>query len=137
MMIRKFFATALILSTAISLSACGRAQLPTASYTTLPRTVKAQAQNAPVQLIVRFRPDASRMAMQSFNQKYQLQTVSYIANLNAYVMTLRNPVSSQAALKSMVSSMQQEGVATLVEVNHEMQAGPVTGEMYISPIISR
>lgn len=139
MMMRNLFTATTILSATFLLTACGRTQLPTSPYRSMPVSVRAQSsvQQAPVQLIVRFRKDVTRTALQEFNKKYQLQTVNYLPQLDAYMMVLRAPVTSQAALSAMVNNMQNEAVTTLVEVNHEMAVSPVRPEMSISPIISR
>lgn len=137
MMIRKLSTLSLVLGTAMMMSACGRTNLPV-SYRSLPQTVQAQtAQSKPVQLIVRFNQNVSRMALQAFNQKYNLQTVNYIPQLNAYVMNVRAAITSQAALNAMVDRMQQEAVAAMVEVNHEIMVAPVNYDMTIQPIFEQ
>ncbi|PKL77251.1 MAG: hypothetical protein CVV27_06135 [Candidatus Melainabacteria bacterium HGW-Melainabacteria-1] len=138
MMMRKLMATTLILSSALALSACGRTQIPSATFHSLPRTVNTQvAKQAPVQLIVRFRKDASRTALQAFSHKYQLQTLNYLPQIDAYIMTLRAPLAGQAQLQAMLGRMQQESVAALVEINHEIQVAPVNYDMTISPIFNQ
>lgn len=134
MMMRKIFTTSLILSAALALSACGRSAMPNTSYHSLPQTVKSQSVRQATQLIVRFQPNATRLAMQNFNQKYQLQTVNYLPQLNAYVMNMRAAVSSQAALQAMLNSMQSEAVTSLVEINHEIQVAPVNYDVTTMPV---
>ena len=137
MMIRNLFTTSLVLGTAMMMSACGRTNLPV-TYRSLPQTVNAQtAQSKPVQLIVRFNQNVSRMALQAFNQKYNLQTVNYIPQLNAYVMSVRSTITSQAALTAMVTRMQQEPVTAMVEVNHEIMVAPIDYDMTIQPIFEQ
>lgn len=138
MMMSKLFPVVMT-SGAILLSACGRGEMPSTAYRSLPTQVRAQsvATKAPVQLIVRFNKNVSRTALQAFNQKYQLQTINYLPQIDAYIMTPKAPIASQAALQAMVGSMQQEPVAALVELNAEIQVAPVNPEMSISPIFKR
>lgn len=135
MMIRQFTTLTATLSTALLLSACGNAQVP-AVYRTQPTSVRAQAAT-PVsnQLIVRFRKNVTRMDLLNFNQKYSLQTLSYLPELDAYVMQVRTPISSQA-MTTMIGRMQQEPVAALVEYNHPVQATPVY-DVSIMPVFKQ
>lgn len=135
MMMRKLFTLSTILSTAMILTACGRSSQIPGSVHSLPITVQAQsAAHDQVQLIVRFRKDVTRTDLLNFSQKYQLQTVSYQPQLQAYIMVMRAPVTSQAALNAMVVHMQQEPAAAMVEVNHTMQTSPVF-DMTTMPVL--
>ncbi len=137
MTMRKLFPVVMT-SGAILLSACGRAEMPSTAYRSLPTMVSTQGvAKAPVQLLVRFNKNVSRTALQAFNQKYQLQTVNYLPQIDAYVMSPKAAISSQAALQALVGSMKKEAVAALVEVNAEIQVAPVHPEMSISPIFNR
>ncbi|MEZ0373082.1 MAG: hypothetical protein ACAI44_28585 [Candidatus Sericytochromatia bacterium] len=135
MMMSKFFTLTTILATAMMMSACGRAQVPGAAFHSQPTRVVSAQDAGPVQLIVRFNKNVTRMALQAFNQKYQLRTVNYLSQLDAYIMVPRAPLASQAALQAMISHMQQEPVANLVEINHEIQVAPVPYDMSTMPVL--
>lgn len=139
MMMNKFFSLTSALSFALLLSACGNSQIPGSVYRSQPAAVRAQSVSpaqAPIQLIVRFRKNVSRTDLLVFSQKYQLQTLRYQPEIDAFIMTVRTPVSSQAELQTMVNRMQQEPVAALVEVNQQIQVTPVY-DMTTMPVLGQ
>lgn len=130
---RQILTTLIAVSALSTLTACGR-QLPQQAM--VPNMVRTQqaAQALPQTLIVRFQPDASRMELQAFNQRYQLQTEKYLPELNAYVLVIKSRITSQAALTQMVNQIAQESVIQLVEINQTVQAGPAAYDMHVTPI---
>lgn len=136
MMMQKLMNSTLIVAAAAALTACGQANMPA----TMPQSpVMMQAQSIERQqqdLIVRFNPDASRHELFNFNEKYGLQTKGYIHELNAYIVGLRQPLSNQNELHSLVALMNSESVTLFVELNQVVQVAPVPYDMVTSPIFS-
>lgn len=120
-----------MMTTALLLTACGQ------TTTALPATVNApalvqryQAPNANQQVLVRFRPDASRTALGQFNSRYGLRIVNYNAQLNVYVMEVVNP---RANLSSLVNAMSKDSAVIFAEVNQQVKVTPVV-DMQVKPI---
>ncbi|MGE3726086.1 MAG: hypothetical protein AB7I41_11080 [Candidatus Sericytochromatia bacterium] len=121
-----------ILSAALLLTACGQS-------TSLPATVSApalvqryQAPAANQQVLVRFRPDASRTALGQFNGRYGLRTVNYNSQLNVYVMEVVNP---RANLGSLISAMSRDAAVIFAEINQQIKVSPVV-DMQVKPILN-
>lgn len=141
MMNMTFTRTATLLTTltaAVMLSACGQSRLPVGAAqmpTQMQRMSTPQFQ-ADQQVMVRFRPGASRTAIQQFGARFQLQTVNFLPELNVYVMRFRQPLASQSAFQTAVSRMSQDPAIALVEINQRIEVAPVVNDMYISPILN-
>lgn len=140
MMNATFTRTATLLTTltaAVMLTACGQSRMPVGTQmpTQMQRMSAPQFQ-ADQQVMVRFRPGASRTAIQQFGARFQLQTVNFLPELNVYVMRFRQPLASQSAFQTAVSHMSQDPAIALVEINQRIEVAPVVNDMYISPILN-
>lgn len=122
--------TLLATSAILSMTACGQTPQMIQPMTPAPQ-LQVQVKATP-KLLVRFKPDAHRMSIQIFQERFGLHIVDYVPQLNVYVMTtiLRGAPLSQA-----IAAMQNDPVIDLVEENQSVQVGPVYDDMRISPII--
>lgn len=137
-MMRKLIPASLMIGAAAALTACGQAPMMPAAAQVPVRAFQAQThvQAQPQELLVRFSANVGRQELQAFNQKYALQTQSYLPELNAYVMTLTRNVQSEA-LHSLVAQMSTEPVVAMVEVNQRVSVAPVPYDVVVSPIINQ
>jgi hypothetical protein len=120
-----------ILTSALLLTACGQTSLLPNSATAPALVQRAQAPTGN-QLAIRFRSEANRTAIMQFNSRYGLQTLSYNAQLNVYLMT---PVNPRINVNSLLRSMGQDPAVAFAEVNHTITVRPVV-DMQISPILN-
>lgn len=120
---------------AISLSACGQAQIPT-NVNSVYRQMQTQTRNqVEQQILVRFRPDASRTEMQAFNQRHNLHTDNYITGINVYVMSFRNQVQSRAEMQTVLATISRDRAVAFVEVNQNVQVAPVPYDLHTLPVL--
>lgn len=125
--------TLIISSAVFSMTACGQSPQMVQPLTLAPQ-IQAQHVSTP-QLLVRFKPDAHRMTIQMFQERYGLHIVDYIPQLNVYVM--KTTILRGAPLSQTIAAMQNDPVVSHVEENQSVQVTPVYDDMRISPIINR
>lgn len=130
--IKTLFTSTVIFGSALLLSACGHSQTP--AMMNAPQMFRMQQAAAPQELLVRFTPAASRHDIEVFSTRYGLQVQGLIPELGVYVM--RGTVSHQAQLQALMLQLRADRLTTMVEVNEQMYTGPVSHDMYVSPIFN-
>ena len=126
----------LVAGAVLSLNACGNAQAP-GQLNSVYRQMQSQAQNKSQiqqQIVVRFRPEATRTQMQEFNGRYQLQTENFIPGINAYVMSFRNEIQNKAAMQALIAQISRDAAIAYVEANQNIQVAPVPYDLHTQPV---
>ncbi len=121
-----------IITAALLLTACGQSTSMPASVTAPALVQRYQAPAANAQVLVRFRPEATRTALGQFNSRYGLRISHFNSQLNVYVMDVVNP---RANLNSMISAMSRDAAVIFAEINQEIKVSPVV-DMQVKPIFN-
>jgi hypothetical protein len=120
-----------LFSAALLMTACGQS-------TSIPTSVSAPAlvrsYQAPInqQIMVRFRPEATRTALMQFNNRYGMRTVRFNTELNVFVMESVNP---RANITTLINAMSKDPSVMFAEVNQQIQVNPVV-DMQVKPIFN-
>ena len=130
--IKTLFTSTVILGSAMLLSACGHSQTP--AMMNAPQMFRMQQTATSQELLVRFTPAASRHDIEVFSARYGLQVQRLIPEMGVYVM--RSAVAQQAQLQALMLQLRADRLTTMVEVNERISTGPVSHDMYVSPIFN-
>ena len=118
---RNLISTLALISAAMLLTACGRNALPTTAYMA-PAPIQIQQQAVPQELVVKFKPNVTRAAIDAFHSTYGTRTVKVLPGINVHVVALHPGVSQNNQL---IQRVQRDQLVEFVEVNGRIELNPV------------